>query len=102
MADMKTEVLEEELRLAHYYLGMHRCMLENMRIGYLKRYEDSGKLFTNEKAKAEHCECDINTIDGWLKRFSEFAVKENEISHLNDDYSHKAVISFKKQENGGK
>ena len=94
MADKKTELLDEELRLAYYYLSMHRSMLDNMRLGYLKRYEDSGKLFTNEKAKADHCQCDINTVDGWLERHKEHRVDESKVNHLNGDYSTKKVIKF--------
>lgn len=87
-------VRNSDMRLAHYYLSMHRGMLENMRLGYMKRFEDSGREFTNERAKADYCQCDINTVDGWLERHKEHRVDESKVNHLNGDYSTKKVIKF--------
>lgn len=87
-------VPDSDMRLAHYYLTMHRSMLENMRIGYMKRYEDSDGLFTNEKAKADHVACDIRTIDAWIERHKDHHVDESNVNHLNGDYSTKNVIEF--------
>ena len=94
------EVRDEDMRLAHYYLSRYRSVLENMRLGYMKRFEDSGCLLANEVAKAKRCQCDINTIDGWLDRFSECSLQDGQVNHLNPDYSHKNVISFKKEDIG--
>ena len=87
-------VPDSDMRLAHYYLTMHRSMLENMRIGYMKRYEDSDGLFTNEKAKADHVACDIRTIDAWIERHKDHHVDESNVNHMNGDYSTKNVIEF--------
>lgn len=87
-------VPDSDMRLAHYYLSMHRGMLENMRLGYMKRFEDSGREFTNERAKADYCQCDINTVDGWLERHKDHRVDESKVNHLNGDYSTKKVIKF--------
>lgn len=91
---------DEDLRLAHHYLSLHRSCLENQRLGYLRRYEDSDRVFTNEKAKADYVQCDINTIDGWLERFKAFAVPDGQVTHLNRDYTTKNTISFKKEDLG--
>lgn len=85
---------ESDARLCYYYLSMHRSILENMRLGYMKRFKDSEGLFTNEKAKADRCQCDINTIDEWLERHKDCAVDENKVSHFNSDYSRKTILTF--------
>lgn len=83
-----------DMRAAFYYLSILRNNLECARLAYMKRYEDSGKILDNEKAKATHVQCDITTIDRWLKRNEAYAVDPNLVSHLNADYSFKEFIEF--------
>lgn len=91
-------VLDEDLRLTYYYLSLHRSMLENMRLGYMKRFTDSEGVLTNEKGKADRCQCDINTIDGYLERFREYALAAGQVTYLNPDYSRKLSLSFKTED----
>lgn len=83
-----------DMRLAFYYLSLLKSNLENSKSYYLKRYEESDKLLTNELAKAKHVQCDINTICGWLQRNAAYTVDAQTVSHLNNDYTMKKVIEF--------
>lgn len=87
-------ITESDARLCHYYLSILRNNLECARLGYMKRYEDSEGVLSNEKAKAEYVACDIRTIDAWLERHEDCAVDHNKVTHLNPDYSTKDIIEF--------